>query len=153
LTFGTTPRGSDGIPLASVAVPGHAGGNLTALAGGPATVDSNGNETAPVAMYLASQLDRINDSITTYPFGHLPISISTATTTVVKSGAGVVRKIMVLGGTLGNVTIYDNTAASGTVIVPTFTPAVGQFLIEDIAFTTGLTILTAAATIIVGGFR
>src|SRR6266516_2158733 len=38
-------------PLSSVAVPGHTSSNLTALEGGPASTDSNGNETAPASVY------------------------------------------------------------------------------------------------------
>lgn len=80
-------------------------------------------------------------------------NISSATTTVVKSGAGHINSIRVIGGTLGNVTVYDNTSGSGTVICPTVTPVANGVLIEDVDFTTGLTIVTAAATIITGSFR
>lgn len=80
-------------------------------------------------------------------------SINTATTTVVKSGSGFLHQIRVLGGTLGAITIYDNTAASGTVIVPTITPTAQGLLIEDVVFSTGLTIVTAAATIITLSYR
>lgn len=80
-------------------------------------------------------------------------SISTATTTVVKNGAGFLHKLFVPGGTLGAVTVYDNTASSGTVIVPTVTPVAGGVLIEDVEFATGLTIVTAAATVITVSYR
>lgn len=76
--------------------------------------------------------------------------ISTATTTTVKSGVGQLGTIQVLGGTLGAITVYDNTAASGTVIVPTFTPATAAWganaLVFNCAFSTGLTVVTGAAT-------
>lgn len=49
-TQGTLPANQ--FPLSSVAVPGTSGGNLTALEGGPASTDSNGNLTAPVSMYV-----------------------------------------------------------------------------------------------------
>ena len=77
--------------------------------------------------------------------------ISTATTTTVKSGVGVLRSCQVLGGTLGAITVYDNTAASGTVIAPAFTPTAtvpGTQILPDIRFSVGLTIVTAAATIL-----
>lgn len=79
------------------------------------------------------------------------VAISTATTTVVKSGVGVLRSCQVLGGTLGAITVYDNTAASGTVIAPAFTPTAtvpGTQILPDIRFSVGLTIVTAAATIL-----
>jgi hypothetical protein len=74
--------------------------------------------------------------------------IVTATTTVVKLGRGNMHTITVNGGATGTITMYDNTAGSGTVIgiiaVPaTFTPFT---LTYDIQFNTGLTIVTSAAT-------
>ncbi len=80
-------------------------------------------------------------------------SVSTATTTLVKVGPGVVNSIRAVGGTMGAVTIYDNTAASGTVILPAVTPAQSHVLLEDVAFATGLTIVTAAATILAISYR
>jgi len=78
------------------------------------------------------------------------LAIKTATTTTVKSGAGFLHSITVLGGTLGTIAVYDNTAASGTEIAPTFTPAAGamETLIFDCQFSTGLTIITGAATVL-----
>lgn len=80
-------------------------------------------------------------------------SISTATTTTVKSGAGHLRRMVIAGGTLGDVTIYDNTAASGTVIQAAATPASGAVILEDLDFATGLTVVTAAATVINTSYR
>lgn len=84
--------------------------------------------------------------------------ISTATTTVVKSGAGQLGRVVVLGGTLGAITVYDNTAASGAVIAPTFTPATlaggGPGVYEfNVSFGVGLTIVTAAATVVTVIYR
>ncbi len=83
----------------------------------------------------------------------LPIAISTATTTVVKSGSGYCGVLRCVGGTLGNVTVYDNTAASGTILCPTVTPVADGVLIEDIVFNVGLTVVTAAATVLTGSYR
>lgn len=85
-------------------------------------------------------------------------AISTATTTTVKSGAGQVGAILVLGGTMGAITVYDNTAASGTVIVPAFTPVTPtgsgpNVTVLNCAFSTGLTIVTATAMQIVVLYR
>lgn len=83
-------------------------------------------------------------------------AISTATTTTVKSGAGFVHSIQVVGGTLGAVTVYDNTAASGTVIIPTHTPTASlpnPIIYLDREFGTGLTVVTAAATILIVSYR
>lgn len=84
---------------------------------------------------------------------YTPANITTAATTVIKTGSGYVDQIRVIGGTLGAVTVYDNTAGSGTLLVPTVTPTGNGSLIEHATFSTGLTIVTAAATIIVITYR
>lgn len=74
-------------------------------------------------------------------------SITTATTTTVKSGPGWFQGCHVVGGTLGNVTIYDNTAASGAMVVAAFTPTSANDLkMINASFSVGLTVVTAAAT-------
>ena len=74
-------------------------------------------------------------------------SITTAATTVVKSGPGWFQGCRILGGTLGNVTVYDNTAASGAVVVAAFIPtASGDVANMNASFSVGLTVVTAAAT-------
>jgi hypothetical protein len=72
--------------------------------------------------------------------------ISTATTTTVKSGAGVLHTIVLTETAAGTITIYDNTAASGTVIGLLKASIVEGTYTFDRAFTTGLTIVTAAAS-------
>lgn len=80
-------------------------------------------------------------------------TITTATTTMIKSGAGLLAVFNVLGGTLGAITGYDNTAGSGTAIIPTFTPS-GQISLDvSQEFSNGLTIVTTAATVINLGYR
>lgn len=72
--------------------------------------------------------------------------ISTATTTVVASGPGVVVRIIVTGGTLGAIDLYNNIAASGTKIAA-FDATTGRGTYEiGAVFTTGLTVVTGAAT-------
>ena len=70
-------------------------------------------------------------------------------TTVVKSGAGTLHSIILNSAATATntTTVYDNTAASGTVIGrPAVTTAtVPTTLIYDLAFATGLTIITATA--------
>lgn len=90
-------------------------------------------------------------------WGYAPVS--TATTTVVDAnGPGQLHSIVVVGGTLGAITVYDNTAGSGQVIVPAFTPPTlssgGAFTITlDVSYSVGLTIVTAAATALVVTYR
>lgn len=76
------------------------------------------------------------------------ITAAAPTATVVKTGAGVLHSIT-FNKPLATavVTIYDNTAASGTAIGTITIPASPQpvTLLYDVAFSTGLTINTATA--------
>lgn len=71
--------------------------------------------------------------------------ITTATTTVCKSGAGAIIGIYVEVITTGIITVYDNTAASGTIV--TIIPAGLPIGFNCIFATTntGVTVVTAAA--------
>jgi hypothetical protein len=74
-------------------------------------------------------------------------NITTATTTVVKSGGGVLKSIVINTAVAnGVIAIYDNTAASGTLIGTITLPAVvldSQYAIPyGVRFSTGLTIVT-----------
>lgn len=62
MSFGSTPLstttiGSNQFPVSAVYVPGTSGGNLTAMQGGPASTDGNGNASAPGAIYVADGSD------------------------------------------------------------------------------------------------
>lgn len=107
--------------------------------------DVNGN----TKVTLATKLDPVNDGVTSYEDASYITTISTATTTVVAAFPAVVKEIRVIGGTLGNVTVYDNTAASGSPVIPAVTPDKGQLLLGKGAnFAVGCTVVTAAATIV-----
>jgi hypothetical protein len=74
--------------------------------------------------------------------------ISTATTTTAKSGSGILHELVVnTAAALATITIYDNTAGSGTVIaVYTMPTTLLQSSFStgsiDVAFSTGCTIVT-----------
>lgn len=69
-------------------------------------------------------------------------NISTATTTVVKSGSGIIERILIGTAVAATtVVVYDNTAASGTKITTASTTAQGN-LVLGCRFATGLTIVT-----------
>lgn len=84
--------------------------------------------------------------------GSLFNNITTATTTTVKSGKGILHKIVInTYAASATITIYDNTAASGTKIgtltLPsTITGDTPITLPYDLQFSTGLTIVTSGAT-------
>lgn len=110
------------------------------------------NSDAPTVGW-GHRLDQINDAVTNYAFGHSYNYISTATTTTVKSGAGVLLGLIVEGGVTGTIIVYDNTAGSGTIITSFDTSnALSDFLVGA-AFTTGLTIVTSAATKVTAVYR
>lgn len=79
-------------------------------------------------------------------------NITSATTTTVKSGAGFLHSIVVnLPVANGVITLYDNTAGSGTKIGTitfgaTVLSDVAKAVIFNVKFTTGLTIVTSAST-------
>lgn len=105
--------------------------------------DTNGNQNVT----LGTKIDPTNDGITTYPFGHSYAHINTSATTTVKSGSGVLEGVIVGGaGSSWTATIYDNTAGSGTVIA-VLTPNSAHGSIDaNLAFSTGLTVVTAGTT-------
>lgn len=82
--------------------------------------------------------------------GYSTVNITAAapTTTVVKTGQGILHTITFNKPVAtGVVTVYDNTAASGTIIGIITTPAspMPVTLQYDLVFTTGLTITSATA--------
>lgn len=81
---------------------------------------------------------RVNPASFTYSH------IATATTTTVKSGAGDLHSITVnsKGTVASTITVYDNTAGSGTVIAVIDSLNLGGAFVFDIAFATGLTLVT-----------
>ena len=69
-------------------------------------------------------------------------------TTTVKSGAGVLRRIVIntRGGIINTLTIYNNTTATGAVIGAVDTVAAGGAFDYELDFTTGLTVVLAGGT-------
>jgi len=74
--------------------------------------------------------------------------ISTATTTICKTGAGLLNTITVTGGTAGTIVVYDNTSASGTILASfSSTNALATYTF-NVSFSIGLTVVTSAATLV-----
>lgn len=127
---------------------------------GPFKTHDNGDGTfsetnaATLTTLLAGEDLSANVIKTEERFSYL--TINTAATTVIKGSAGFIHAITIVGGTAGAITVYDNTSGSGTTIIPTFTPgavSVPVTIILDEVFGTGLTIVTAAATILNVSYR
>lgn len=74
------------------------------------------------------------------------VNIASATTTTVKSGSGYLNRIVINTTAAGTITIYDNTAASGTKIATIAASAAQGTYTYQGRFAIGLTIVTAAAS-------
>lgn len=110
----------------------------------PSISDANGNTWTSLGTKIAGE-DLTND-VLKVEVRNTSTYIITATTTTIKTGAGVLHSITVEGGTAGTITVYDNTAASGTKLADfSSTNALATYLL-DVAFATGLTVVTSAAT-------
>ncbi len=73
---------------------------------------------------------------------------TTATTLGIKNGSGLLHGILIgtasTGG--GTLTVYDNTAGSGTIITVIDTANQRGFIVLNCLFATGLTVVTSATT-------
>lgn len=102
--------------------------------------------TQPVSgtFFQATQPVSIAGTVSTVTGGNTYTNITTATTTTIKSGAGVLHTVCVnsLGTVASSTTIYDNTAGSGTKIATLNTLALLGCQTYDVAFSTGLTVVT-----------
>ena len=74
--------------------------------------------------------------------------INTNATTICKYGAGKLKRILNVDNA-GSITIYDNTAASGTIIATIDTAKALGTLDFDIPFSNGLTVVTASGAKVV----
>lgn len=122
MSFGSTPLstttlGSSQFPVSAVAVPGHSGGNLTALEGGPASTDANNNETAPASIYTKDGSDvnqgRTTDNAVT---GDTAGTVSAKLRGLVKISTDVwdsTNHLLKVGGTVGITALP--TSATGTI--------------------------------------
>lgn len=72
--------------------------------------------------------------------------IQTPRTTLVKTGAGVLHSITVCETANGEITIYDNNTAAGNIIAVLKASIPEATYTFDRSFSTGLTIVTAAAS-------
>ena len=137
----TTQSGSASVPLAKYnAVPT----TRTEWQFGVLQADSLGNLKETLGTTIAGE-DIPND-VTKVEFRNNATYISTATTTVVKTGAGLLHTIVVQGGTTGTIIGYDNTAASGTILFSFDTTVALATYTFDVSFAVGLTVVTSAAT-------
>ena len=79
--------------------------------------------------------------------------ISTATTTTVLSGSGVLHSIVITDSVASAITVYDNTAGSGTVIALFAASTLEGTFLFDVAVGTGITVVTVGASDITVTYR
>jgi len=134
-----------------VVVEGPSGTDLAITSAGNAPVDllkvggtdiTLGQKAMSASVPVAVASDQTNVPSTTLGPTTQYVRIATNTTTVVKSGAGVLRRIVKSQG--GTVTIYDNTSAAGTIIHTLGGTNPQGTIFYDIPFTVGLTIVTSS---------
>jgi hypothetical protein len=118
--------------------------------GNPHKVGCKYNST-PVAVANGNRVDcqaEPNGALLTEEGGRTYTHISTNATTTVKGAAGYLHDICIntKGATGNTATMYDNTVGSGTVIGVLDTTSLSGCQEFDIAFGTGLTIVTATGT-------
>ncbi len=78
--------------------------------------------------------------------GYSSAYIATATTTTIATGAGILHAINITETAAGTITVYDNTAGSGTIIAVFKASIVENSFVLDASFTIGCTIVTAGAS-------
>lgn len=80
-------------------------------------------------------------------YGFTPVEISSKTTTLVKSGAGMIGSIAInTAGSADVITVYDALTATGTPIATITAPAQGTSYCELLKFSVGLCIVTSGTT-------
>jgi hypothetical protein len=74
------------------------------------------------------------------------LNMATTVSTVVKSGAGMLHAIIINSTAAGTITVYDNTAGSGTKIATLKSSIVEGTYTFNLKFDTGLYVIPAAAS-------
>lgn len=129
----------------------------TALSTGSATVQPVLMNAAPTCATVAQNGQNAATPIFAAPVanvsgGYTYTNVTSATTTTVKSGAGFFKRVTINTCVASaTITLYDNTAASGTKIgtltcPSSLTSEVPTFVDFEAAFATGLTAVTSGAT-------
>lgn len=85
---------------------------------------------------------------------YLGLNITSATTTLVKSGPGKLHKLVINTTAAATITIYDSLTATGTKIATiAASPSIGSNFAYNVCFNTGLCIVTAGTTDLTVAYR
>lgn len=142
VTQGNPPWAVDIVDSTNTNITAVKPASTAALAADPALVITvSPNSVGIVALGAATPSNSIPVVNAGFTYGNM----TTATTTTFKSGAGVLHSITVnsLGTVASAVSVFDNTAGSGTSIAVINSLTTGQATYTyDVAFSTGLTVTT-----------
>ena len=117
----------------------------SAFTSGPIVVDLTLTEGVDPAADTTTLIDGTTGSEVS--FGFTPLGITTKTTTLVKTGAGMIGDITInASGAVDTITVYDALTATGTPLATITAPTVGMKFCELYKFTTGLCIVTGGTT-------
>ena len=105
-------------------------------------INSGGNTTDNGFQIFFASIQRLGESISAPAYKY----ISSNATTVCKYGAGTLQRVNNLNNA-GTITIYDNTAGSGTLIAVIDAAKVLGSIEFNVPFNNGLTIVTATGAI------
>lgn len=116
---------------------------------GDTQLNVNGATNTNLGTLISGENQTLNRMMTGPSYSYTNIVLAAPTTTAIKSGSGLLHSITINKPVAASViTVYDNTAGSGTLIATITLPAAllteGPYSgIYDVAFATGLTIVTA----------
>ena len=79
-------------------------------------------------------------------FAFSAVNITTNTTTTVSARPCYLSHIVVNGGTMGTITVWDNNATTGAKVATISSPLAGQHYVYDAAMVYGLKVVTADNT-------
>jgi len=144
-------RDNAGTEIATAANPLKVDGNVASGAtdtGNPVKIGGVFNTTLPTVtdgQRVDQQLSANGELLTKEQNNHR--RITGAATTVIKSGAGYLRRVVISGPANSTITLYDNTAGSGTIIAVINSSNGGDptYLEYGINFSIGLTVVTTGA--------
>lgn len=111
----------------------------------PVLTDVSGNLSTSLATTIAGEdvsadIQRVSVS------GSSSSYISTATTTLVLTGRGVIVGLCLTETAAGTITVYDNITATGTILGVLKASIVEGNYLQGVPFSTGCTIVTAGAS-------
>ncbi len=137
---------------AAAAVTSHTFAITAVDAGAAGNTIATTETSATLSFTAATMTGGLNGSLIAAPSNKF-LNIATGTTTLVKTGPGVLHSLTINKSVASTITIYDALTAVNPVIATIAASVVEGTLVYDIAFSTGLTIVTAGASDLTVSYR